>query len=182
MPREGRGLAASTAAVAPSRWADTSGGWADAGLRLPPMGTAEAGRKGTPARVGRPLARSEAVALAHRYVDAYNKRDLQAMLAVQHEEVVSHPARLFGRRPHAGHAGVRAWWEAMEASGRWYEVVVSEVRQLGPDRLAILGEIRDDGEVLSPWGVLVRVRDGLIIESRSYLSDQDLLDALGLIG
>jgi hypothetical protein len=70
----------------------------------------------------------------------------------------------------------------MAASGRWYEVVVSDVRQLGPDGLAILGEIRDQGEVLSPWGVLVRVRNGLIVESRSYLSDKELLDALGLIG
>jgi hypothetical protein len=68
-----------------------------------------------------------------------------------------------------------------EASGRWYEVVVSEIRQLVPDRMAIRGEIRDQGELLSPWGVLVRVRNGLIIESRSYLSEKELLDELGLL-
>ena len=70
----------------------------------------------------------------------------------------------------------------MVTSGRWYEVVVHEVRQLEPDRLAILGELRDQGELLSPWGVLVRVRNGLIVESRSYLSDNDLLESLSLIG
>ena len=69
----------------------------------------------------------------------------------------------------------------MAASGRWYEVVVSEIRQLGADRVAILGEIRDRDEVLSPWGVLVRIRNGLIIESRSYLSDKGLLDELGVL-
>ncbi len=68
----------------------------------------------------------------------------------------------------------------MVANGRWYEVVVNDIRQPGPDRVAILGEIRDQGEVLSPWGVMVRVRDGLIVESRSYLSDGKLLE-LGLI-
>jgi hypothetical protein len=94
---------------------------------------------------------------------------------------VSYPAPLFGRRPHMGHAGVRAWWDAMVASGRWYVVLVSEVRRLEPDRFAILDEIRDRGELASPWGVLVRVRNCLIIESRSYLSDKQFLEQLGLL-
>jgi hypothetical protein len=29
--------------------------------------------------------------------------------------------------------------------------------------------------------VVIRVRDGLIVESRSYLSDRELLDELGLL-
>ena len=123
----------------------------------------------------------EAVRLAQSYVAAYNDRDLAAMLALQDENVVSHPVRIFGYRSLTGHAGVRAWWEAMEASGKWYEVVVSDVRLLGADRVAILGEIRDRGELMSPWAVLFRVHNGLIIESRSYLSDTELLDELGLL-
>lgn len=129
-----------------------------------------------------PLTYAEAVQLAERYVGAYNDRDLDAMLALQDENVVSHPAPLFGYRPRAGHAGVREWWEAMVASGRWYHVIISEVRQLESDRLAILGEIHENGEPLSPWVVLVRVRNGLIFESRSYLSDKELLENLRLIG
>jgi ketosteroid isomerase-like protein len=118
------------------------------------------------------LTRAEAVRLAQSYVAAYNDRDLHAMLALQDENVVSYPTPLFGHRPHIGHAGVRAWWEAMMAAGLSYEVVVSDV----------LGEVRDHGERLSPWGALVRVRNGLIIESRSYLSDKELLDEVGLLG
>jgi ketosteroid isomerase-like protein len=129
----------------------------------------------------RQLTRDEATRLGRGYVAAYNDRDLEAMLALQDENVVSHPARLFGRRPHVGHAGVRAWWKAMEASGRWYEVVVRDVRLLEPDRIVVLGDLRDDGGHLSPWGVVVRVREGLIVESRSYLSDEELLNALGVL-
>lgn len=70
----------------------------------------------------------------------------------------------------------------MAASERWYEVAVGGIRQIGPDRVAILGEIRDRGERLVPWGVVVRVRDGLIIEPHSYLSDEELLGNLGLLG
>lgn len=129
----------------------------------------------------RPLPDPEPVRIARAYVAAYNDRDLEAMLALQDPDVVSHPSRLFGHRPHTGHAGVREWWEAMVASGRWYEVAVMEIRQLSPDRVAVLGEIRDHGELLSPWGVVVRIRDGLIVESRSYLSDTELLDELGVL-
>jgi hypothetical protein len=77
--------------------------------------------------------------------------------------------------------GVRAWWEATVAGGRWYEVVVSDVRLLPSDRFAILGEIRDRGEPINPWDVLVRVRNGLIIESPSYLSEKALLENLRLL-
>jgi ketosteroid isomerase-like protein len=130
----------------------------------------------------KPLTHAAAVRLAERYVGAYNERDLDAMLAVQDENVVSYPAPIFGRLPHTGHAGVREWWGVMVASGRWYDVVVNEVRVLGPDRCAFLGEIHDRGELVSPWGVVVRVRDGLIVESRSYLSDTALLESLRVLG
>jgi len=121
-----------------------------------------------------PLARAEAAWLAQRYVAAYNDRDLQGMLALHHEKVVSYPLRLYGHRGLTGREGV-------VASGRWYEVIVDEVRQLGPDLLAIFGGICDRGERIAPWGALVRVRDGLIIESRSYLSDEETLERVGLL-
>ncbi|HEX3691831.1 MAG TPA: nuclear transport factor 2 family protein [Solirubrobacteraceae bacterium] len=140
----------------------------------------------SPVRAGagakRPLTRAQAVSLAERYVGAYNNRDLQAMLAVQDENVVSYPSRLAGAQRHEGHAGVRAWWDTMVASGQWYEVVIREIRQPSVDQVAILGEIRDQGERMSPWCVVIRVRDDLITESHSYLSESDLLVRLGLIG
>ncbi len=127
------------------------------------------------------LTHAEAVRIGQGYVDAYNARDLDAMLCLQDEQIESFPSRLFENRGHHGHAGVRAWWREMEASGRWYEVRTTEVRLLGPDRAAVLGAIWDQGELVSPWGVIFRVRDGLIVESHSYLSDEDLLAELDLL-
>ena len=129
----------------------------------------------------RGLTREQAVRLAEAYVGAYNGRDLEAMLALLDENVVSYPARLFGQRQTNGHAGVRDWWQTMVDSGRWYEVAIREIRALAPDRVAILGDLLDHGERVSPWGVVARVHDGLIVESRSYLSDDELLDALGVL-
>jgi ketosteroid isomerase-like protein len=109
-------------------------------------------------------------------VAAYTDRDLDAMLAVLDQEVVSYPAPLFGHRPHFGHAGVRAWWAAMMASSRRFDVAVREVRQIGPDRVAVLGAIHnsDSGRRLGPWSLIVRVRNGRIVESRSYLTDEEV--------
>jgi ketosteroid isomerase-like protein len=118
------------------------------------------------------------ISVAQRYVRAYQDRDLAAMLAVLDENVVSYPAPLFGHRPHVGHAGVREWWAAMMARNEAYDVVVSEIRQLDSARVAVVGELHSEGKLLSAWAVLVRLRDGLIVESRSYLSDERLLDDL----
>lgn len=138
----------------------------------------ESGTESMRALAGQSLTDADTRRLARRFVAAYNDQDLEAMLALLDEHVAIHPAPLFERRPHySGHAGVREWWETMLASGRWYQVVVTEVRRVESDRWAILGEIHDEGEVLSPWIVLLRVRNALITESRSYLSDEGLLDA-----
>jgi hypothetical protein len=94
---------------------------------------------------------------------------------------MSYPTMLFGHRPHFGHAGVRAWWAAMMSRADSYDVVVSEVRPIGSDQVAVLGEIWSHGEQLSPWAVVVRIRNGLIIESRCYLSDTELLEELRLL-
>jgi ketosteroid isomerase-like protein len=128
-----------------------------------------------------PLTRDQAVALAESYVGAYNDRDLDAMLAVLDENIVSYPSRLGDAHPHAGHAGVREWWQTMVDGGQWYTVLIREIRQPNPDQIAVLGEIQDHGESISPWCVVVRVRGGLIVESRSYLSEPELLAQFGLI-
>ncbi|HTQ67074.1 MAG TPA: nuclear transport factor 2 family protein [Solirubrobacteraceae bacterium] len=132
--------------------------------------------------MGVPLTRVQAVALAEQYVRSYNDRNLEGMLEVLDQNVVSHPSRLAGASPHNGHEGVRAWWASMAARGDWYEVAIREIRQPDPDRVVILGDVGQDGQWISPWCVVVKVRNGLIVESHSYLSDEGLLDQLGLIG
>jgi ketosteroid isomerase-like protein len=123
---------------------------------------------------------SDAERLGHAYVAAYNERDLDAMLAVLDPDVVAYPSPLFERRPaNVGHDGVRAWWQTMIDADRWYEVVVSHIRQAADGQWAIVGEIQQDGQFESPWLLVFRIRDGLISESRSYLSDEQVVAELG---
>lgn len=133
-------------------------------------------------RASESLGCADPIRLAQRYVGAYIERDLEAMLAVMDENVVSYPAPLFGHRPHLGHDGVREWWAAMMASEWSYDVRVSEIREIEPNAVAVIGEVHSGRSTLSPWAVVVRIRNGLIVESRSYLSSTDLLEELGLLG
>lgn len=121
--------------------------------------------------------------IVERCVAAFIDRDLDALLGTMDENVVTYPLPLFGHGPYRGHPGVREWWAAMERSGLDYDVVVREVRQIGPDRVAVFGEVHSGttGRLVGPWALLVVIRDGLIIESHSYLSDSDTLKRLGLL-
>jgi ketosteroid isomerase-like protein len=125
----------------------------------------------------------ETARVAGRFVDAYTDRDIDAMLAVMSDDVVSYPLPLFGFGPYRGHAGVREWWAAMEGAGAQYEVAVRQVRQLGPELVAVFGGLHSSttGKVLGPWACLVRVRNALITETHFYLSDEDTLHELGLL-
>jgi hypothetical protein len=68
------------------------------------------------------LGRAEAVRLAQSYVGAYNDRDLEAMLALQGENVVSYPVRSLGidRSPamRACGRGGRRWRRELFAAHR----------------------------------------------------------------
>ena len=56
-----------------------------------------------------------------------------------------------------------------------------EVRAVGEHRWAILGEVWLGDQMVAPLAVMIRLRDGLITQSRSYLTDTDLLKDLGFL-
>jgi hypothetical protein len=68
--------------------------------------------------------------LGRAFVQAYNDRDVEAMVALTHSEVVGNPSRPLGGGTYRGHAGLRTWWQNMAARGSWYEIAVSGVQQV----------------------------------------------------
>src|SRR3977135_1036283 len=55
----------------------------------------------------------ENVELLHRAIDAFNRRDLEAYLALQDAgvEFTPYERAVGGLGPYRGHDGVRTWWE-----------------------------------------------------------------------
>src|SRR5215207_3387831 len=111
--------------------------------------------------------------LARRFIDGFNRRDAEALVALSHPRIEFLPTILVGQRAvYHGHEGLRRWVEDLNASGAAHEVRVRNVRVLAPDRFAVLTEVLLDGELLSPSAMLASLEDGLIVRAKAYLSDE----------
>ncbi len=130
----------------------------------------------------------ENVEIVKRGVDAYNRRDVEALLEVLDPEVEWHPGVLIPfegeARVYRGHEGVREMVDdVFEALAEIY-TEYSEIRDLG-DRVVAIGRLRTRGresgaEIESAFGSVTDVRNGKAIRVRTYLDPKEALEAAGL--
>lgn len=126
--------------------------------------------------------------LLRRAVDAYNRRDLDALLAELDREIEWLPALpgLMGEEAtvYRGHEGMAAMLHDL------YEVLdeihfeVTEMRDLG-ERVVAIGEMRTRGklsgaETTAPYVNIADLRDGKGYRIRGYLDVDEALAAAGL--
>ena len=118
-----------------------------------------------------------------RWVDAFNQRDLEGMLARFHPEVRFHPLRLVGLDgSYRGHDGVRRWFVRRTQLRHEHVFVLSDVNGVGDDRVLAVGALTLAGEFeIAPFCALHRIVDGLIVAAHHYLTDADMLERLGLV-
>jgi ketosteroid isomerase-like protein len=127
----------------------------------------------------------ENVELSKRVVDAWNRRDVEATVALSDPGVVWHPVleETVEGETYRGHAGLRRYFEDLAAQGVESEGRLDEFRDLG-DRVLGLGRLSFrsatgvalDSEVACIW----RWKDGKCIEAQTWLSQSDALEAAGL--
>jgi hypothetical protein len=88
----------------------------------------------------------ENVELTQRAIDAFNRRDLGAYLALHNPDVEFTPYEVWvqGGEPYRGHAGVRSWWEESFAVFPDLRAEVYEIRDFG-DKTFTHGRIRGQG-------------------------------------
>src|SRR5436305_13063294 len=80
----------------------------------------------------------ENVELAHRSVDAFNRRDLDALLALMDEDVEGVPPLASMEGNYHGHAGIRRWWVSPFQGLPDFTIEVVEVRDPGDLTVAVL--------------------------------------------
>jgi uncharacterized protein len=123
-----------------------------------------------------------------RGADAYNRRDVEALLATVDREVEWHPLLpvLLGGEAtvYRGHEGVRELVRELDESFPDLQGDPSEVRDLGEQVLAI-GRLRGRGresgaetETQIVW--LAELKDGKAFRIREYLDLDEALEAAGL--
>jgi ketosteroid isomerase-like protein len=120
--------------------------------------------------------------VVNRFIDAFNRRDADAFLALMDASVEFHPTALVGtRRRYDGHEGVRRWLGEVESSQMKHRVRAREVRPT-EDGFVLLSEVLLDGKLVSPSAMIARLgADGKIVEARAFLTDEELLVHLGVI-
>ena len=121
--------------------------------------------------------------LARDFVDAFNGRHADRLVALTDPAVVWQPSRLVGtRRTYRGHDEFRRWVAELGASPIKHQARVLEVRMIDHDRFLLLSEVLLDDAPVCPSAMLARVsRDGKIVEARAYLTDEQMLIEAGIM-
>lgn len=119
---------------------------------------------------------------AARWVDAFNRRDAEAIVALAAPRVVFWPTVLAGgKRSYHGHQGLRDWIADQKAiPGADHVVHITEVRDCATGDVVVLGNVMLDDRPMSAFTMRLTFAAGLVVEGHAYLSDEGLLAKLGL--
>jgi len=92
------------------------------------------------------------------------------------------PTVLVGQKSvYHGHDGLRRWVDTLIESGAAHEVRVRKIRVLDDEHFSALTEVCLEGEMVTPSAMVVRVKDGLIVHVKAYLSDEQTLIRVGVL-
>ena len=124
------------------------------------------------------------VELYRRGIDAFNRRDLDAFLALAHPDVVgiSRVLAIEGQS-YRGHDGTREWWKDLLGVFPDFMIEVAWVRDTGN---LTVSELRNStgGEGSAALEELVwqvsEWRDGRVVQWQIYERERDALEAAGL--
>jgi hypothetical protein len=126
--------------------------------------------------------RLSAEELGRGFIDAANRRDVDALVALCHPELELLPTMIISQRAvYRGHDGLRRWVADLLDAEVAYEARVLRVREFGGDRFAVLAEVCLEDEVITQSALIARVQDDLIVRAKGYLSDEQTLIRVGVL-
>ena len=128
------------------------------------------------------------VEIVRRVADAYNRRDVGAMLGELHPEIEWQPWLQVqlggGATVYRGHQGVREGIREREEAFSEIQAEPAEVRDLG-ERVVVIGHLRGRGkesgaitESAIAW--IVDFESGKVVRVREYLDPEEALEAAGV--
>jgi ketosteroid isomerase-like protein len=128
----------------------------------------------------------ENVELAQQAFDAFNRRDLDAFLALMDAEVEAMSRLVAMEGGYRGHDGIRHWWQNLLDAFPDYTLETVEARELGHLTLTTLrtrghGADSDTPFVDTVW-ILVDWRDKKAVRWRVLSTESEALEAVGLRG
>jgi ketosteroid isomerase-like protein len=127
----------------------------------------------------------ENVEVVRRWVEAWNRGELDQMLAPFHPEVEWRPSGAFpGLDPvYRGHDGFRRFWREFTEPWESFQIKPGEERDCGEQVLS-LGSFeargREELKVRRPTASVWTFRDGQVISVQVYADHAQALEAVGL--
>jgi ketosteroid isomerase-like protein len=119
--------------------------------------------------------------LVRQWARAVNERDADTLVALSSPDISLDPMQVGVSGHYRGHDGLRQWVDDLVASDLGHRVEFRGIRTLEDGRVALFGEVFTGDTSISPYSLLVTVRDGKVGATRSYLSDEDTLRQLKLL-
>jgi hypothetical protein len=126
----------------------------------------------------------ENVELHYRSIDAVNRRDLDAFLALTDEEVEAVSRIVAVEGGLHGHDGIRRWWEEWFSAFPDYEIAIDGIRDLGDVTIAAMRAVAHGAGSEVPlqdtiW-LACRWRQGKCVWWRVSYTQEEALEAAGL--
>jgi len=112
-------------------------------------------------------------ATVRRWFDAFNLRDLEAMLSCMDAHVDFRPLRLSGiDGVYHCHVGVRDWFADLVRMEHRHRIDLSTVRTSGGDTVIAAGTLSVACTPESSFWAVERFRNGVIVAAQHHLSDR----------
>lgn len=128
--------------------------------------------------------------IARQLLDAWARREVDAVLKLCREDIEWHPAVTAGGLEgtvYRGHRGIRDWMRDLDDV--WAELTyeIEEVRDLGEGRVLMLGRFHAVGlesgvPIDQPHGFLFAMAAGKVALARAFATQGEALAAAGLLG
>jgi ketosteroid isomerase-like protein len=126
------------------------------------------------------------VEIVQRVIDAFNRRDVDAIFACVNPDVEWFPAMsvTFGGGIR-GREGIESYIREVSDTWEEYRVVVQDLRDLADDRVLVLSRVEGRGAgsgglVDAEMGQVYDFREGRIAQVRTYLDHGEAMRAAGL--
>ena len=126
----------------------------------------------------------ENVELLRQSVDAFNRRDQDAFLALMDDEVEAHSRIVAVEGGYHGLEAIRRWWDDFLGSFPDYTIEVEEARDLGNVVLcrfeARAHGAASDTPLVDPVWHVTKWRDGKCVWWRVFTTEAEALEAVAL--
>lgn len=135
---------------------------------------------------GKPPSRSSRTqgltTLSARWIDAWNRRDVGALLAIADPAIELRPLRLRGLGDrYGGHDGIRAWMDSIVTGGHEHRIEPVEFTEIRGGRVLVEGTVTIEGRFTSPFSGVYDFVDQRMTQMAHYFTPRSLLESIGVL-